>query len=49
MSESARTTRMVSGSRSSTSPTTVETSDSWPWPEVEVFIDAGDGAADDRR
>ena len=37
-SESARTTRTAAGSRSSTSPITVDTSDSWPWPELEVLI-----------
>ena len=40
-SESACTTRIVSGSRSSISPTTVETSVSCPWPdELEVPIAA---------
>ena len=38
VSESARTTRTLAGSRSRISPMTVETSDSWPCPELEVFI-----------
>ena len=37
-SESGRTTRMRSGSISSTSPITVPTSVSWPWPDDVVWI-----------
>ena len=37
-SKSGRTTRMRSGSISSTSPTTVAASVSWPWPDEVVWI-----------
>ena len=38
LSESGRTTRIRSGSTSSTSPTTVPTSVSWPWPDEVVCM-----------
>src|SRR6266851_5739015 len=38
VSESARTTRIDAGSRSRISPSTVDTRDSWPWPELELLM-----------
>jgi len=38
LSESGRVTRMSSGSSCSTSPITVPTSVSWPWPEEVVCM-----------